>query len=75
MVVEVKINGSAQTCRSGETLQELIEFYCGGKVGGSESGSGLAVALNGAVVRRADWPTVRIASGDELELVRATQGG
>ena len=36
---------------------------------------GIAVALNGAVVPRADWPTTRLNPGDSVEIVRARQGG
>jgi sulfur carrier protein len=35
----------------------------------------LAVAVNGAVVRRADWATARLGAGDEVEIVRPMQGG
>jgi len=35
----------------------------------------LAVAVNGAVVRRAEWPVVALSSGDEVEIVRPLQGG
>lgn len=35
----------------------------------------LAVAVNGAVVRRAEWPAAPLASGDEVEIVRPLQGG
>jgi sulfur carrier protein len=35
----------------------------------------LAVALNGAVVRRAVWDEVRLRSGDAVEIVRPLQGG
>ena len=34
----------------------------------------LAVAVNGAVVRRAEWPGP-LASGDSVEIVRPLQGG
>jgi sulfur carrier protein len=36
---------------------------------------GIAVALNGAVVPRADWPATRLNPGDSVEIVRARQGG
>ena len=36
---------------------------------------GVAVALNGAVVPRAEWPTTRLNPGDSVEIVRARQGG
>ncbi len=35
----------------------------------------LAVAVNGAVVRRAEWPVAALASGDAVEIVRPLQGG
>jgi sulfur carrier protein len=35
----------------------------------------LAVAVNGAVVRRAEWPAARLAPGDDVEIVRPRQGG
>jgi sulfur carrier protein len=35
----------------------------------------LAVAVNGAVVRRAEWADQALASGDSIEIVRPLQGG
>lgn len=35
----------------------------------------LAVAINGAVVRRAEWSAARLAAGDQVEIVRPLQGG
>ena len=35
----------------------------------------LAVAVNGAVVRRAEWPVAALSSGDAVEIVRPLQGG
>jgi sulfur carrier protein len=35
----------------------------------------LAVAVNGAVVRRAEWPEAALNSGDAVEIVRPLQGG
>jgi sulfur carrier protein len=36
---------------------------------------GIAVALNGAVVPRAAWPQTPLRPGDQIEIVRARQGG
>ena len=36
---------------------------------------GIAVALNGRVVPRAAWATMPLADGDDVEIVRAMQGG
>jgi len=35
----------------------------------------LAVALNGNVVRRAEWPGAALSAGDNVEIVRPFQGG
>jgi sulfur carrier protein len=35
----------------------------------------LAVAVNGAVVRRPEWTSRRLAAGDEVEIVRPLSGG
>jgi sulfur carrier protein len=36
---------------------------------------GIAVALNGAVVPRSEWPSTPLKEGDNVEIVRARQGG
>ena len=36
---------------------------------------GLAVAVNDAVVPRADWPTHALHAHDRVTIIRATQGG
>ena len=35
----------------------------------------LAVALNGAVIRRAEWQAAALTAGDNVEIVRPFQGG
>jgi sulfur carrier protein len=35
----------------------------------------LAVAVNGAVVRRAEWQEAALQAGDAVEIVRPLQGG
>ncbi|MGE0718718.1 MAG: sulfur carrier protein ThiS [Alphaproteobacteria bacterium] len=36
---------------------------------------GVAIARNGEVVRRAQWPTTLLADGDAVEVVTARGGG
>lgn len=36
---------------------------------------GVAIALNGRVVRRAEWAATPLSEGDRIEIVRAMQGG
>ena len=35
----------------------------------------LAIAVNGTVVRRSDWPAKPLSSGDDVEIVRPFSGG
>jgi sulfur carrier protein len=35
----------------------------------------VAVAVNGAVVRREAWETTPLAAGDEIEIIKPLQGG
>jgi len=37
--------------------------------------TGIAIALNGGVVRRAQHPSTLLRDGDEIEIIRAVQGG
>ena len=36
---------------------------------------GIAIAVNGELVLRRDWISLRLTAGDAVELVRAVQGG
>jgi sulfur carrier protein len=42
---------------------------------GIESSEGIAIAVNGRVVRRAAWGATPVNEGDRIEIVRAMQGG
>ncbi|WP_028654580.1 sulfur carrier protein ThiS [Nocardioides sp. J54] len=42
---------------------------------GDPAPSGVAVALNGEVLPRAQWPATPLADGDVVEVVTAVQGG
>jgi sulfur carrier protein len=37
--------------------------------------AGVAAAVNGEVVRQADWESTMLADGDEVEVLTAVQGG
>ncbi|HEX2127001.1 MAG TPA: sulfur carrier protein ThiS [Thermoleophilaceae bacterium] len=38
-------------------------------------GRGLAVALDGEVIPRAEWASTEVREGQQLEVLRAVQGG
>jgi sulfur carrier protein len=52
----------------GTTLTELVTMVHG-------DGRGIAVAVDGDVVPRAEWPRHELRGGQEIELVTAMQGG
>ncbi len=64
----IRLNG-AEMPLTAPTLAGLVAEHA------SPAARGIAVALNGAVVRRADWAGVALKSGDEIEIVLARQGG
>ena len=64
----IRLNGTQEPLTA-RTVAELIAERS------DTQGRGLAVALNGAVVRRADWAATPLKAGDAVEIVRAMQGG
>jgi sulfur carrier protein len=69
MSATIQVNGEPEPL-SVTTVEELVR-------GKAEQGNrrGLAVALNGAVVRRTDWARTILRPGDRVEIVRVLQGG
>ena len=66
------INGEPRE-RDAETVDAL--FRQEAEEGGIESPQGVAIALNGRVLRRRDWGETPVTEGDRVEIVRAMQGG
>jgi len=67
--MDITINGQAQQVAGAQTLAQLIA-----QLKLEDRGGGLAVCVNGEVVRRTAWDRP-LAPGDEIEIVQATQGG
>ena len=65
----IRVNGTEEPLTV-STLSALLEDKA---VDASQQG--IAVALNGSVVPRADWPATKLKAGDSVEIVRARQGG
>jgi sulfur carrier protein len=65
----IRINGESEPLAAA-TLEALLAE----KAVDTEQ-KGIAVALNGAVVPRAAWPATQLKAGDNVEIVRARQGG
>ncbi len=68
--IDVRVNGEEKVVRADASVADLVET-----LGVDPDGSGTAVAVNYAVVRKADWRQTRLNPGDEVEIVTATQGG
>jgi sulfur carrier protein len=65
----IRINGETEQLAAA-TVAELVAAKTD-----MPAGRGLAVAVNGALVRRADWAATPLKTGDSVEIVRAMQGG
>jgi sulfur carrier protein len=66
----VMLNGERRDLGSGATVAAAVEL-----AGAPEGGRGVAVALDGEVVPRGEWATTEVSEGQELEVLRAVQGG
>lgn len=70
MSVSVKINGENRELPVGATVASLIA-----SLPGAPEGRGIAVAVEGEVVPRAQWPSTELHDGATVEVVVAVQGG
>jgi sulfur carrier protein len=69
MTDTIRINGQDEPLTVA-TLAALIAERAA-----TSQGKGIAVAFNGALVRRADWANTPLRAGDTIEIVLARQGG
>ena len=65
----IRINGESEPLAAAKLAALLEEKAV------DTSQRGIAVAVNGAVVPRAAWPSTELRAGDSIEIVRARQGG
>jgi sulfur carrier protein len=65
--MRIKLNGEEKEIAA-QTIAELLRES-------NAPAIGVAVAQNGKVVRRAEHGSTPIAEGDEIEIIRAVQGG
>jgi sulfur carrier protein len=69
-VTTVTLNGERQQLPTDATLEAAVEA-----AGVPADGRGVAVALDGEVVPRGEWATTVVHEGQEVEVLRAVQGG
>jgi sulfur carrier protein len=68
-MARLRINGVEEEIAA-TTVAELLSAR-----GVNASARFLAVAVNGAVVRRSEWPFRPLSPGDDVEIVRPFSGG
>ena len=70
MTVQVTVNGDRQELPEGATVASVVAG-----LHNAPDGRGIAVAVEGEVVPRAEWPSTELRDGASLEVVVAVQGG
>lgn len=68
--MRVELNGEARELPAGATVADAVRAS-----GAEPRGRGLAVALDGEVLPRAEWDTTPLAAGSAVEVLAAIQGG
>jgi sulfur carrier protein len=68
-MTRIKINGRDEEIAA-STVSELLAGR-----GMDPAARFVAVAVNGSVVRRSEWPSTVLAAGDNVEIVRPFSGG
>jgi sulfur carrier protein len=66
--VEVIVNGVHRDLADASTVADLM-------TSAGATGRGSAIAIDGVVVPRSEWPTWLLEPGVQIELVHAVQGG
>lgn len=73
MTVRVKVNGEMTEVEEHASVRDVVVRAL--EAARSPSDGGTAVAVNSDVVPRGSWATTRVAAGDRIEILTATQGG
>ena len=66
--LRVVINGESHDIAAGTSVAQLIKSV-------TDQDKGIAVAVNGEVMPRREWPAMALADRDQVEVVTAVQGG
>ena len=68
--VAITANGKSREVPQGTTVVELLKDMTI-----DPDQSGIAVAVDGAVVSKSDWAETTLEGGASVEIIAATQGG
>lgn len=67
-MIKVRINGKDSELAPDQTVEQYLESR-------GLAGRSLAVAVNGTVLRREEFPNTPLSDGDSMEIVRPVGGG
>lgn len=67
-MIAITLNGKPRDIERPQNVSELLSAL-------EVNVKQVAVAVNGEVVRRDDWPRTSVSAGDVVEIVRAVGGG
>ncbi|MGH2822897.1 MAG: sulfur carrier protein ThiS, partial [Thermoleophilaceae bacterium] len=67
-MIRASVNGEARELSDGATVESIVRDF-------ATSGRGVAVAVDGEVVPRGEWPDRTLRDGQEVEVLHAVQGG
>ena len=68
--LSITLNGRSETLPVVATILEILQA-----VAIDPGQRGIAVAVNDRVVRRGEWEIHKLADGDRIDVIQATQGG
>jgi len=68
-MTRVRINGVEEELAVATVVELLVAL------GVDPAARFLAIAVNGIVVRRSEWPSRSLSPGDDVEIVRPLSGG
>ena len=68
--MRVVLNGDPRVLTDGASVRDAVVA-----AGAPEEGRGVAVALDGEVVPRAEWHSTQLNDGGRVEILNAVQGG
>jgi sulfur carrier protein len=66
----IELNGQPVELQAGATVADAVI-----EAGADGERRGVAVAVDGEVIRRAEWEQTRLRPDQHVEVVRAVQGG
>ncbi len=63
--MEIKVNNECRIIDAGMTVGQLVD----------SDTVGVAVAINGRIVKKEEWATRTLEAGDDVVIIRAAYGG